>query len=372
LTVLTLAASILPLGAAAADTNWSANCSARLRTSASTSAGVKQTIPAGTLITSSGEVSGSSYSATCGTKVSGTTWLKVVYVGGKTVQSLYGVPSLYSAKGLYKQAAAPTAPPTTAPATPKPTATTAPTTPPTAPPTTPPTAPPTTPPTSYLFSDEFNSTSLDTTKWRTSNYGVTGGGRKCCGGPNSANYANEVSVSGGYLHLGAHLISGKWHMGTIDTETKFLATLGQKWEARIKLPRGYGFWPAFWGYTNDGGEEIDVLEVCEGAPGTRSGNDETMLHQSVHYDGTSPRIARDSRHTDLSTAWHVFGVDWRSGMLNFYLDGVQMSTSVTSNVPTKSMPIILNFGVGGTWCGEPDSSTPTSAEMLVDWVHVSK
>jgi hypothetical protein len=32
------------------------------------------------------------------------------------------------------------------------------------------------------------------------------------------------------------------------------------------------------------------------------------------------------------------------------------------------LPLILNLGVGGTWCGASDSSTPDGAQMLVDWV----
>src|SRR5262245_34085872 len=369
LALLTLGAALLPLGASAANANYTANCSARLRVSPSTTATIKKSVPKGTIVTASETVDGGNYSASCTTSVAGFRWLKIVSVGGRSVQSLYGVDVVYSAFGLYRSGPNVTAPPTAAPATPRPT--TAPTAAPATPrPTTAPTAPP--PTGSYLFSDEFNGTSLDTSKWRASNYGATGSGRRCCGDTSiQANYASEISVGGGYLHVGAHLINGKWHTGAVDTETKWLAKPGQKWEARIKLPRGYGFWPAFWGYTNDGGEEIDVIEVCSGAPGTRSGNDETLLHPSVHYDGSSPRLRRDSRHSDLSTAWHVFGMDWRSGSIKFYLDGVQQSTSVTTNVVSKSMPIILNFGVGGTWCGNPNSSTPTSAEMLVDWIRVS-
>lgn len=31
--------------------------------------------------------------------------------------------------------------------------------------------------------------------------------------------------------------------------------------------------------------------------------------------------------------------------------------------------LLLNLGVGGSWCGAPDATTP-NAEMLVDWVRV--
>jgi beta-glucanase (GH16 family) len=265
----------------------------------------------------------------------------------------------------------------TATASASPTATPKPTASPTATPTTAPTPTPTVAPTptpppsgSYLFSDEFNGTSVDTSKWRISNYGVTGGGRRCCGDASiEANYATQVTESGGYLHLRADLVSGKWHTGTLDTETHWLSHYG-KWEARIQVPLGYGMWPAFWGY-NSNGQEIDALESCDGPAGSHGGNDVTLVHQSVHFDNTSPRIADDSRHGDLSLGFHVYGVDWRAGKIQFYFDGAPMGAAITSNVPSSSMPLILNLGVGGTWCGNPLSTTPIHNDMLVDWVHVS-
>ena len=274
-----------------------------------------------------------------------------------------------------KPTPAPTPTRTPAPTpTPTPRPTPSPTPPPTPTPTPPPTPAPTPPPTptptspgTYVWQDEFNGTSVDTTKWRVSNYGVTGGGRRCCG-TNHANYANEVSVSGGYLHLGATKVGSLWHTGTVDTETKRTFQYGI-WEARIKLPRGYGFWPAFWGY-NQSGEEIDVLEVCAGPVGSRGGNDVTMAHQGIHRYNDSPRVARDTdMGVDLSQGFHTYAVEWRSGYIRFFIDGVKRGTDITPSL-SDPMPLILNFGVGGTWCGEPDGSTPTSAEMLVDWVRV--
>ncbi|HET9850880.1 MAG TPA: family 16 glycosylhydrolase [Candidatus Limnocylindrales bacterium] len=258
----------------------------------------------------------------------------------------------------------PTPRPTPTP-TPRPTPT--PTPRPTPTPTPRPTATPTAPPATYVWQDEFSGTSLDTSKWRASNYGVTGGGRKCCG-TNHANYANEVSVSGGYLHLGATKVGSLWHTGTVDTETKRLFQFGH-WEARMRLPKGMGLWPAFWGYTGSG-EEIDVLEACTGPVGSRGGNDVTMAHQGIHRTNGDSRVARDTdMGVDLSASFHTYGVEWRSGFIQFYLDGVKRGSQITPSL-SDPMPLILNLGVGGTWCGEPDSSTPTSNELLVDWVRV--
>jgi lysozyme len=87
----------------AANTTWVANCSVRLRTLPKTTATTKAIIPTGVPVTASSVVSGSSYSADCPGRVSGTKWLKIISVNGKSTSSLYGVSAVYAASGLFKQ-----------------------------------------------------------------------------------------------------------------------------------------------------------------------------------------------------------------------------------------------------------------------------
>ena len=86
-------------------TSYYANCETRLRSAASTSAGTKAVISTDTRITASGKVSGGSWSATCRTDVSGSTWYRVTAVNGKSVSSLYGVSAVYAAAGLFRTVA---------------------------------------------------------------------------------------------------------------------------------------------------------------------------------------------------------------------------------------------------------------------------
>ena len=109
----------------------------RLRTKPAMTASAKVTLAAGAAVTTTGVVSGSSWSATCaGRATSGAGWYRIIAVGGRSVSSLYGVPAVYGARGLFVSASTsvagvgdptPTATPAPAPAaTPAPTATPAP------------------------------------------------------------------------------------------------------------------------------------------------------------------------------------------------------------------------------------------------------
>ncbi|MEO5704030.1 MAG: glycoside hydrolase family 25 protein [Candidatus Limnocylindrales bacterium] len=86
----------------AASSSWTAQCSANVRTSPKTSATIKNTISAGTVVTSSGTVTGGSWSSSCTSSTKGSTWLKITAIGGKTTTSLFGLSAVYAATGIFK------------------------------------------------------------------------------------------------------------------------------------------------------------------------------------------------------------------------------------------------------------------------------
>jgi GH25 family lysozyme M1 (1,4-beta-N-acetylmuramidase) len=83
-------------------TDYLSNCSVRLRTSASTSAGTQSIVDTDTLVTAASKVSGGAWSADCVNSVSGSNWYKITAVNGKSVSSLYGVSAVYAATGLFR------------------------------------------------------------------------------------------------------------------------------------------------------------------------------------------------------------------------------------------------------------------------------
>jgi GH25 family lysozyme M1 (1,4-beta-N-acetylmuramidase)/uncharacterized protein YraI len=112
----------------AATSNWTARCSVNVRTGPKTTASIKKVIATGTVVTSTGTVTGGAWSANCLSYVKGSTWLKIVAINGKSTTSLFGLSAVYAATGLFKSGPNPTPTPKPTPTpTPKPTPTPTPT-----------------------------------------------------------------------------------------------------------------------------------------------------------------------------------------------------------------------------------------------------
>ncbi|HEX3264494.1 MAG TPA: SpoIID/LytB domain-containing protein [Candidatus Limnocylindrales bacterium] len=86
-----------------------------LRTGPGTSYAKKTSVNIGTKLNVVTTVSGGSWTATCGTSLSGSSWYKISQINGRSVSSLYGVTYLYGASKLFTIIPAPTASPTKAP-----------------------------------------------------------------------------------------------------------------------------------------------------------------------------------------------------------------------------------------------------------------
>jgi GH25 family lysozyme M1 (1,4-beta-N-acetylmuramidase) len=103
LAALVASAALVPV-VAAGSIAYTASCDANLRATPTSGGTVLAVIATGTLVVSGQTVTGDPWSATCGTTVSGTTWLAITSVGGKSASSLYGVSPVYAASGLFKAA----------------------------------------------------------------------------------------------------------------------------------------------------------------------------------------------------------------------------------------------------------------------------
>ena len=168
--------------------------------------------------------------------------------------------------------------------------------------------------------------------------------------------------------------AGFYTSGRISTQYKRDFTYGL-FEARLKVPRGPGFLPAFWLMTTDEDTygqwpvcgEIDIMEIQGQLPRTSYG--------TIHYG--LPHRQDQGAFTlpagDFSEEYHTFSLEWGPEAIRWYVDGrlfhrVEQWPSAPFH---HDMYIILNLAVGGSWVGYPDETTDFgSAVFAVDYVRV--
>jgi len=225
------------------------------------------------------------------------------------------------------------------------------------------------------WADEFNGTSLDTSKW---NIEVNGNG----GGNNELQYytarPENVRVAGGELVIEARkeaYMGKQYTSGRITTQNKASWQYGRM-EARMKIPTGKGTWPAFWMLGNSistvgwpASGEIDIMEHV---------NSEAFTHGTIHWSNQNNAYANyggPSGNLDFSQ-FHVYAVEWDASAIRWYVDGNKFhEVSIAGGINGTSefhAPyfFLFNLAVGGNWPGNPDASTVFPHRMQVDYVRV--
>jgi beta-glucanase (GH16 family) len=227
------------------------------------------------------------------------------------------------------------------------------------------------------WSDEFDGTTLDHAKWVEESGGHGWGN-------NELQYytgrAENVRVAGGYLVIEARKESfenREYTSARIKTAGLKERTQG-RYEARIKVPRGQGIWPAFWLLGSDIGSagwprcgEIDIMENI--------GKEPALVHGTLHGPGYSGANAFGNQSALDAGAYaddfHVFAVEWAAGEIRWYRDGILYHRARPELVKGEwvfehPFFVILNLAVGGDWPGNPDGGTNLPQQMLVDYVRV--
>lgn len=245
-------------------------------------------------------------------------------------------------------------------------------------------------PGAVTWSDDFNGpagAAPDASKWR---YDIGGGGW----GNNELQYYTNSTRNAALDGNGNLVITARrenpggyncWYGSCQYTSARLLTngTFAQaygRFEARIKVPRGQGLWPAFWMLGNDIGTnpwpssgEIDIMENVGYAPSTVWGT----LH-GPGYSGGSGVGASTSLPGGqaLADAFHTFAVDWAPDSITWYLDGVAYSRKTPADIGGNRWVfdhpffMIMNVAVGGNWPGSPDGSTTFPQTMTIDYVRV--
>lgn len=277
-----------------------------------------------------------------------------------------------------------------------------------------------------VWSDEFDGSEVDTTKWE---YQIGDGcdqgvGNELCGWGNNELqfYTSEeenVRVADGVLTITALQDIALTDTTVVDGDTVVVAdtsytsarlrTLGKgdwtygRFEIRAKLPTGQGLWPAIWllfsedtygGWAASG--ELDIMEAIGSKPDEVFG--------TLHYGGPFPDNVFDGEEFRLSAGtfeddFFVFTTEWEEGtpddpdtedvdestptIIRWYVNNVLYQTqteeewySTGAEEGNTDAPfdhpfhMILNVAVGGNLPGSPDATTTFPQTMEVDYVRV--
>jgi len=225
-----------------------------------------------------------------------------------------------------------------------------------------------------VWSDEFNGSSLNKAVWTYE--------KKPAGWVNHElqNYVknqNVVSVSDGTLKITCFKKNRKIYSGRIyakrDTGWKY-----GYFEARIKLPKGKGTWPAFWmmpvnttAWPGDG--EIDIMEEVGAVP-----NEVSSTIHCTKYNNTGSSLEHAALNIRTAESdFHTYGMAWNEANMTFFVDGKQLLKYDNDGTGFDAWPfdkpfyLILNLAWGGDWGGMHGvDERALPATMEVDYVRV--
>jgi beta-glucanase (GH16 family) len=236
---------------------------------------------------------------------------------------------------------------------------------------------------SLVWADEFaqpDGSSPDSAKW-VFDVGATGWGNR------ELQYytarTDNVRVEKGQLVIEAKresYLGSEYTSGRLKTQGKWAWTYGRI-EARIRIPRTQGIWPAFWmlganmpsvRWPRCG--EIDIMENIGREPG--------IVHGTLHGPGYSGGAGPSGPYSlpgggAFADDFHVYAIEWTPNQIKWFVDDAQYFTVTPSNLPAgttwvfdQPQFILINVAVGGNWPAFPDGTTVLPQRMLVDYVRV--
>lgn len=226
-----------------------------------------------------------------------------------------------------------------------------------------------------VWSDEFNGSSLDTSKW---GYEI-GTGSSGWGNNELQYYTNRTDnayVSDGALHIRAkkEAYGGmNYTSARLNTNGKFTFQYGYV-EARLALPSNQGIWPAFWMLGANIGSvgwpacgEIDIMEAI---------NAENKTYATCHWNCNGhAEYGKSTGNFDI-TQYHTYGLQWDSQYIRMFVDGNKIyEMNIENNAGDtdefhRPFYLLLNVAVGGNWPGFSINDSAFPQEMKVDYVRV--
>jgi len=234
-----------------------------------------------------------------------------------------------------------------------------------------------------VFADEFNGSSLDTSKWNTSflwgtDLIINSEEQYYVDIVNDPDFGfNPFTFDDGFMTintiktppaLASKSLGQPYLSGLITSYDAFKFTYGYA-EIRAKMTHGRGYWPAFWllnAYYGGDDPEIDIMEFI--------GDNQDVVYHTFHYHDEQGKLrSTQSQPTpgiDYTTDFHTFSVVCASVTIIYFVDGVEVHRITDPKVPMEQMYLLANTAVGGWWAGSPDETTPFPGKYVIDYIRV--
>lgn len=243
------------------------------------------------------------------------------------------------------------------------------------------------------FDDEFDGTVLDSHKWSPVTSALSG---LAYGGGCFTNWPDNISVSGGYLHLTAlkrsapfncltkaGVISTPYATGQVASLNHFAQMYGL-FRVRAKFPAttvaglqsSLWMWPQDLASTTELHGEIDIAEEFS--------YNANYVTPFLHYL-YDPRTVNTKTHTNVvtstcaigdRTAFHTYGAQWTHSTITITIDN---KVCLIDNLkPSGTSPfdqpffMALSQALGSTRPNPFTSATPLPATTFIDWVRAWK
>ena len=238
-----------------------------------------------------------------------------------------------------------------------------------------------------VWHDEFDGDSINRENWTfdTGGYGFGNG---------EAQYYTDARPENARVENGLLVIEARFekYENQYYTSAKLWTRDLQEFqygriEARTKVPKGAGLWPAFWMlgadfefevdennvFTNNWPQsgEIDIMEYL--------GREPKLIMGTAHGPGYSGALGQgrwNPQEFEIADEFHTYAIEWNYEGITWFFDGEPYFTLNREAVGNREWVfdheffLILNLAVGGNFAGTIALDTQFPANYYVDYVRV--
>ena len=230
-----------------------------------------------------------------------------------------------------------------------------------------------------VWNDEFDQSTLDTSKWNFQTGDGTAEGIPGWGNGEEQTYTNRtqnLQLENGFLKITARKesLQGKSYTSArINTQDKFSFQYGRI-VVRAKLPKIAGTWPAVWmlgdNYSNVGWPRCGEIDFIE-----QNGQEKDKIIGTSHwFDEGSSNNAKYSTILDfpnLTESFQKYTLVWNEAYIRMFVGSAKYYEIALNDTLPFDQPffLLINLAMGGALGGNINS-TFLQEDFLIDYIRV--